>query len=434
MKSHSFTTDDARDYINNDQEQQKRLNSIAQIVPSNTKIIGEATIDIYIEDADGKIVSLKTELKKKNIEYTPAAGIDELNKTYNLSEDQAKYVINSAVADKIAGAIAAFSEVEMAIIIKPEMTNNFQGFTRRSSPMTKLTIANDGTATLTGGNKTLYDCPEGSNGNYLNRYPKLTNDFTSQDYMTVNMTVDLGKIGMKFDKAASAINIDVTGNGPIAEAIINDIKNITHDRTIKQRQNIEDGYTRFSKPLYEFLGKNKVQQENVKETVKALVNSKTNEDLDRAEDFEFLKKLSSTPQIIAEFLVEQVEETLDRKSSNIDAVTIKTNEDLQKLFPLKTLEVLKKVTETIVKGIEKARDNPIYRKERDDIIFRLKKTLKKFFGIKDKLSIENTKDEDFKKLVKEAQETAHGLLGTTKGTNKETPFKPEKQRERAMTI
>lgn len=64
------------------------------------------------------------------------------------------------------------------------MTNNYIGHTIRESPLAKLTIADDGTAKLTGGNKMLFDCPEGSNRTYLERYTKLPNDFNSQDYVT----------------------------------------------------------------------------------------------------------------------------------------------------------------------------------------------------------------------------------------------------------
>lgn len=77
------------------------------------------------------------------------------------------------------------------------------------------------------------------------------------------MAVDLGKVGENLDQWP-AINIDITGKGSIAEKIISELQNIQSQRPLRQEEDIVNDYIRFSEPLHEFLGENKLHQENVK--------------------------------------------------------------------------------------------------------------------------------------------------------------------------
>ena len=188
MKTHSFTTDDARKVGN------KALKKVATFAPVAGSDYSHNDNDIYIEIAGSGPKSLKDIIKQekpKGYEPTSHDMVVGLQEKYALTKDQAEYIVRANNTGMMGGATGSFAEVESKLLTT-KAVGPVNTPIRRNIPMSKVTIDDSGNITYSGGNKILFDCPEGMDGSLAGKFPKLSDSFISHDYVTINMSVNLG--------------------------------------------------------------------------------------------------------------------------------------------------------------------------------------------------------------------------------------------------
>ncbi len=374
MKTHSFNTDDALAV------EDLALKKLASFAPEKNSTYRDADneSDIYIETPNMGLKSLHSIIKKEKGEsynVTPNDMMDILEQKFQLSHEQAQYVIQANAADGMASATGAFGLLEAELLQQQKVSTMP---TRRGMSMSKITIGNDGDVEYSAGNKILFDCPEGSNGTLTQKFPKLTDDIITKDFVTINMSVNLGKLG---DKPSQPITINVAGKGKIGEEFVTRLQTIKSQEPSKTAEAIVEHYTKFSESIYEASGADKKHKAAMVETLSPLFSSRVlteeqQEQLD--DDVSLLKKFNSFKQSIAETLVTEVYSSLEEKKDKVSTVH-ETTKNLRKFLPNQKDGYLKLVAEDLVSDIDKVRLGENYQEEKKNIIQRFIKVITKLW-------------------------------------------------------
>lgn len=386
MISHSFTTDEA---LKVDNEALKAVAGFAPEKNSQYDIVAggqEAgskignSGDIYVETTGGGLQSLHAIIKAKKGEshnVTPNDMVDTLMGEFKLSQWQAEYVIKANAADKMASATGAFGALQTEVLIEAG-SSNFP--VHRTMGMSKVMISKEGDVTYSAGNKILFDCPEGSNTALIQKFPKLTDDYLTKDFVTINMSVNLGKQG---DQSSQPIIIDVAGEGKTGQEFVTKLKGIESKQPSKKPEKIVEDYAKFSEPLYEASGVNEQHKQAIIATLSSILNPGKLTDDQREDLLEkegpLLKKFNSTPQILAETLVEKIHAGLTTEGKKKDSIINETVENLKQFFPGKKDGYLKLAAEDLVRDIDKARHGGSYKEEKKNIIQKFVTAIKKLW-------------------------------------------------------
>ncbi|WP_250311775.1 hypothetical protein [Rickettsia endosymbiont of Oedothorax gibbosus] len=376
MKSHSFTSDDAAQ--NNDQALQYIAESFDpkydkeyQNDTKSVELQRRCNRDIergvfYIETPDGKLVNLVAQcklVKGKDHQITYQDMKETLTNDYKLSTQQTEYILAANYQSGIAAGTGGFTHLR----VNPPVHYGFDPTKEwmRDGNMSKIIIDKDNNVSYVGGQRLMFDCSMEALTPYSDLRNMVGTKFNSQDFMAINITATLGKLG---DTAPTEqVVIDVAGTGEIASQIINDLKAIQTDIPAKNPTAIIETNGTVSKQLVTA----PLNAEQYKTAVTEKISKILHSEQDETEAITTLKKLDGVKEALADLLVKQIDQAIeaqkDKKTDKLSAESIndiakETAGQLSKFIDQPDKYTIKKFSEDLVKDRATSSDVIVPRK------------------------------------------------------------------------
>lgn len=334
MKSHSFTSDDAAQ--NNDQALQyiaecfdPKYDKEYQNDTKSVELQRRCNKDIergvfYIETPDGLIdlVAQCKLTKGQNHRITYQDMHKALTNDYKLSTQQTEYILAANYQGGIAGGLAGFTELKAKTYNNcyyMDGMNVIENEWARNGDMSKIIIDKDNNVSYVGGQIIMFDCSvEALPCSDLRAM--VGTKFNSQDFMAINITATLGKLGATVP--TEQVVIDVAGTGDVASKIINDLKTIETKCPTKNPTSIIETNGTLSKQLVTA----PLNAEQYKEAVTERVSEILHSEQDEAKAITTLKKLDGVKEALADLLVKQIDQAIeaqkDKKTDKLSAESI----------------------------------------------------------------------------------------------------------------
>ncbi|WP_341755706.1 hypothetical protein [Candidatus Tisiphia endosymbiont of Ptychoptera albimana] len=360
MTTYSFTSDDAAQNIDKDLQYvaeafDPKYDKDCQENPQSREKQVSKDIErgvFYLETQDGKVVNLINQCKLgkgQDYEVTYQDMYDILTKDYHLSQAQTKYILYANHQGGIAGGIVGLSKLQLKAF------NNY-GYDPmhewlRNGSMSKITIDKDHNLSYTGGQNIMFDCSMDAFLPQSDLRKMMGTEFNSQDYMVVNITATLGKVGDLEPK--TQVVIDVAGTGKIADRFISDIQTIQTNCEQKSPQAIIDSNKALSKELLTV----PLNEEQYKTDMKKRVSEIISDERVKPETISTFKKANGATEALAEVLIEQIDQAIatqkDKKtgklsSQSINDIAKEVAEQLNKFIDNPNKYTVKKFTKQLV--------------------------------------------------------------------------------------
>ncbi|MDR0296633.1 MAG: hypothetical protein LBH67_01420 [Rickettsia sp.] len=379
MKSHSFTSDDAK------QSPDKTLQFIAECFDpkydkdykNEDEVQERFEKDIkrkgifYIEIPDRGLVDIVAQCKlDKDDEYKVT--YQDMHKTltndYKLSEQQTAYILAANYQGGIAGGVAGFSKLKAKIYDNcyyMDDTQVAENEWTRNGIVSKIIIDKDNNVSYVGEQKIMFDCSMHVLLPHSDLRDMVGTKFNSQDFMAVNITATLGTVGEA--EPTQQVVIDVAGTGKVAEQIIDDLKTIETNCLAKNPTSIIESNSILSKQLLT----DTLTDEQCKIAVTEKVSEIISSDEDQTTAITTLKKLDGVKEALADLLVRQIDQAIevqkDTKTDKLSAESIndiakKTVEQLSKFIVHPDKYAMKKFSEQLVKDRAASSDVIVPRK------------------------------------------------------------------------
>ncbi|MCC8398497.1 MAG: hypothetical protein LN569_04310 [Rickettsia endosymbiont of Labidopullus appendiculatus] len=380
MKSHSFTSDDAK------RSSDKNLQYIAECFDPNydkhyndkDKVQYRFDLDIqrngifYIETPNGGSVDLVAQCKLgKGDEYevTYQDMYKTLTNNYKLSEQQTEYILAANYQAGIAGGMAGLMRVKSETYDDfwkiDETMNVWENEWIRDNVVSKIIIDQNNNVSFVGGRKVMFDCRKQVFSSTPDLKEMLGTKFNSQDFAVVNITATLGAVGEP--NPTQQVIIDVAGTGEVASKFIGKLKTVETKCPAKEPASIIESNNVFSKQLLTDPLSNEEYKKVVTEKVSKIIFS----DEDQTKAITVLKKLDGVKEALADLLVEQIDQSIalqkDKKTDKLSAESInniakKTVEQLSKFIDQPDKYAMKKFTKQLVEDRATSSDATVPRK------------------------------------------------------------------------
>ncbi|MGC0371583.1 MAG: hypothetical protein DGJ47_000272 [Rickettsiaceae bacterium] len=191
---------------------------------------------LYIEK-DGGLKDFKEQAKQEqNIDKLEAEHITAQFKKYGLSDQQAEAISSTCYQKSIGGSSFidnAFSQIVMSSEAEQshELLKNKMN---RNSVFSKMSVNDDGSVTLTGGQKYTFDCPEDRYDGIIKQ--QLHTELTSKDYITLTISMRVEKDG------TYETNFDMAGTGKMSDQILDQFSSIETKQTSKTLEEMDQKY------------------------------------------------------------------------------------------------------------------------------------------------------------------------------------------------
>jgi predicted phage tail protein len=188
-------------------------------------------------------------------------------------------------------------------------------FLLRDGTMSKIIIDEDNNLSYVGGQKficgidkaTIYDDPSTADILKNNAHTQ----FISEDYVAVNITAKIGKVGIK--EFASSVEFDVAAEGEIGLQVIKKLKEIKSSLPSKDPELIVKNYHDFANSILDQTGSNELYKQEIREEVRNILSS--SDDLE-PQKIANLKKLEFTKTVLAEQLMDKIDKKMDDFKKN----------------------------------------------------------------------------------------------------------------------
>ncbi|WP_250311774.1 hypothetical protein [Rickettsia endosymbiont of Oedothorax gibbosus] len=379
MKSHSFISDDAI------QSSDKKLQFIAECFDPKYDKDYKDEIEVqrrlekdierkavfYIETPDRGLVDLVAQCKVgKDDEYkvTYQDMHKALTNDYNLSEQQTEYILAANYQGGIAGGIAGFYKLKAKTYddcYYKDGTDVMMNEWLRDGVASKIIIDKDNNLSCVGGQKIMFDCSKqvfSSNADLKNM---MGIKFNSQDFVAINITATLGKLG---DTAPiEQVVIDVAGTGVVANQFIGKLETIKASCPAKDPSSIIKSNVALSKELVA----DALTDEQYKTVVTEKISKILHSEQDETEAITALKRLDGVKEALADLLVKQIDQAIeaqkDKKTDKLSAESIndiakETAGQLSKFIDQPDKYTIKKFSEDLVKDRATSSDVIVPRK------------------------------------------------------------------------
>ncbi|WP_342278440.1 hypothetical protein [Candidatus Tisiphia endosymbiont of Myopa tessellatipennis] len=374
MKSHSFTSDDAaqnieqdlqyiaesfdpkhdKDYQKNPKSREKQVN----------KDINRGVF--YLETQDGQLVDLLAKCKlgkDQDYKVTYQDMHDILTKDYHLSETQTEYILAATHQGSLAAATAGFTPLR----IKASAHYGYDPRSEwlRDGSMSKITIDKDHNVSYIGGQNIMFDCSMSAFSPHSDLRKMMGTKFNSQDYMAVNITATLGKAGDS--ELTPQVVIDVAGTGKIADRFISDIQAIQTNCKKKDPQAIIDSNKALSRELLTVPLNEQQYKTDMKERVAKIISD---EEV-KPQTISTFKKANGATEALSDILIERIDQAIktqkDTKtgklsSQSINDIAKKAAEQLNKFIDNPNKYTVKKFTKQLVNDRAESSNTIIPRK------------------------------------------------------------------------
>ncbi len=340
MKSHSFTSDDAK------QSPDKALQYIAECFDpkydkdykNETEVQNRFNKDIkrqgilYIETPDRGLVDLVAQCKSvkgQEHEVTYQDMHETLTDNYKLSAQQTEYILAANYQAGIAGGLAGFNKLKVEIYdncFNVDKTNVIENEWVRNGTMSKIIIDKDNNVSCVSDQKIIFDCSMHVLRSHSDLREMVGTKFDSQDFMAINITATLGAVG-NTDPTIQQVVIDVAGTGKVASQIIDGLETIKTNCPAKDPASIIQSNGALSKELLTDVLTDEQYKAAVTEKVLEIISSKE----DQTEAITTLKKLDGVQEALADLLVKQIDQQIEsKKDKETDKLSAESINDIVK--------------------------------------------------------------------------------------------------------
>ncbi|HJD64248.1 MAG TPA: hypothetical protein LFW13_04540 [Rickettsia endosymbiont of Sericostoma sp.] len=339
MKSHSFTSDDAIQSSDEnlqfiaecfDPKYDKDYKDEIEVQRRFNKDIERKAV-FYIETPNGGLVDLVAQCKVgKDDEYkvTYQDMHKALTNDYKLSTQQTEYILAANYQAGIAGGMAGFNKLKTKTYNNcyyKDGTDVMMNEWLRDGVMSKIIIDKDNNLSYVGEQKTIFDCSKCVLAPFSDLRDMVGTKFNSQDFMAINITATLGKLGEAEPK--QQVIIDVAGTGEVANQFIGKLETIKASCPAKDPLSIIKSNGALSKELVA----DALTGEQYKEAVTEKISEILHSEQDEAKAITTLKKLDGVKEALADLLVKQIDQAIEaQKDKKTDKLSAESINDIAK--------------------------------------------------------------------------------------------------------
>ncbi|WP_341756275.1 MULTISPECIES: hypothetical protein [unclassified Candidatus Tisiphia] len=339
MKSHSFTSDDAKQnpdqalqYIAEcfDPKYDKDYKNETEVQRRFNKDIRRQAV-FYIETPDKELVDLVAQCKLgKDDEYDPT--YEDMHKIltndYKLSTQQTEYILAASYQAGIAGGVAGFAKLKAKIYddcYYKDGTNVIENERIRNAVVSKIVIDKDNNVSYVSNQKLMFDCSMHVLRPHSDIREMAGTKFNSQDFVAINFAATLGKVGDT--EPTQPVLIDIAGTGKIASLFIDELKTIKTNCPTKDPASIIASNATLSKELLTDALTDEQYKAAVTEKISAVIFS----DEDQTRAITTLKKLDGVQEILADLLVTRIDQAIEaKKDKQTDKLSAESIQDIAK--------------------------------------------------------------------------------------------------------